>query len=137
MVKKTIKYKNWDGVEVVEDFYFNLTKAELVYMEAEEGGLRARLEHIINMSDTNEIIKFVRYLISKSYGVKSDDGRRFMKSPELSKEFEETAAYETFIDELILSDTPETNLINFMKGVLPQGLVDFDEVLNNALPAHT
>lgn len=121
MLKRTITYENWDGVKCTEDFYFNLTKAELIYMEAaEEGGLQARLDRIIRAHNGNDIVNFMRYLIRKSYGIKSPDGRKFMKSEQISDDFESTAAYDKFIEDLVLSEHADQFLLEFMNGIIPK-----------------
>lgn len=120
MLKKTIKYTDYDGIEREEDFYFNLTKAEISLMElSEAGGLKNRMERIIQAKDTKSIIEVICSLIEKSYGVKSPDGRRFIKNPELFAEFEQTEAYSAFLMEL-LSD--EKAAADFVQGILPNDL---------------
>ena len=80
MFKKTITYTDYDGNERTEDFYFNLTKAELLDMEmSTEGGLEKMINKIISTKDTVKIIAVFKDLIAKSYGEKSADGKRFIK----------------------------------------------------------
>ena len=101
MYKKSIKYVDYDGNEREEDFYFNINKAELAEMElSTSGGLEKMINRIINEKDNKEIVKLFKQLILTSYGKKSDDGRRFIKSPELSKEFSETEAFSELFMEL-------------------------------------
>ena len=101
MYKKSIKYVDYDGNEREEDFYFNINKAELAEMElSTSGGLEKMITRIINEKDNREIVKLFKQLITMSYGKKSDDGRRFIKSPELSKEFTETEAFSELFMEL-------------------------------------
>ena len=101
MYKKLIKYVDYDGNEREEDFYFNINKAELAEMElSTSGGLEKMITRIINEKDNKEIVKLFKQLILMSYGKKSDDGRRFIKSPELSKEFTETEAFSELFMEL-------------------------------------
>ena len=81
MLKKTITYTDYDGVERKEDFYFNLNKAELIEMElGTNGGLAKRIQKIVDSQDVTAIIKIFKDLVLKAYGVKSDDGKRFIKS---------------------------------------------------------
>lgn len=101
MIKKTIKYTDFDGNEREEDFYFNFTEAELAEMEySEKGGLKQKLEEIVKAKDQPEIIKHFKELILKAYGKKSPDGRQFVKNEEISKEFSYTQAYSKLFMEL-------------------------------------
>ena len=94
MLKKTITYEDFNGVERKEDFYFNLSKAEIMEMQfGTVGGLDVMLKKIIDAKDVKSIMDTFKMLILKAYGIKSDDGRRFIKSEEISKEFEQTEAY--------------------------------------------
>lgn len=118
MLKRTIEYENYDGVSVKEDFYFNLSQSELTMMEmSEDGGLAARLQSIIDKKDGKNIMTTFRDILLKSYGVKSADGRRFMKSPELSKEFSETPAFDILFTELVTN--PEKAL-EFVQAIIPK-----------------
>ena len=86
MLKKTITYKDYNGVERTEDFYFNLSKAEAMEMELSiTGGLTEMIRKIVAAQDTPTIIATFKQIILKAYGEKSPDGRRFIKSEELSK----------------------------------------------------
>ena len=110
-------YKDFNDEERNEDFYFNLTKAEITEMElSTEGGLGATIERITKAKDTPAIIKIFKELILKSYGVKSPDGKRFIKSPELSEEFAQTNAYSDLFVALA-SDSKEAAA--FVNGIMP------------------
>ena len=105
MLVKTIEYTDYDGETRKETFYFNLTEAERVEMElSKEGGYKAMLQRIIDAKDVPKLTAAFKDLILKSYGIKSDDGRRFIKSKEISEEFSQTPAYSKLFIEL-LSDT--------------------------------
>ena len=117
MLKKTITYTDYDGVERKEDFYFNLNKAELIEMElGTNGGLAKRIQKIVDIQDVTAIIKIFKDLVLKAYGVKSDDGKRFIKSKELSEEFAQTEAYANLFMELASNSEEATR---FMNGILP------------------
>lgn len=104
MLKKRIEYTNYNGDPVAEDFYFNLTKSELIRMETtEEGGLADRLQRIVDKKDVPEIMRTFEFLLAKAYGEKSPDGRRFIKSDEISKAFFETPAYDELFVELMMN----------------------------------
>lgn len=118
MIKKTIKYFDFDGNERVEDFYFHLSKAEAVEMlVSEEGGYEKYIEKIVATRDNRKIVEIFKDLVLRSYGEKSLDGRRFMKSKELSEAFSQTNAYEELFMEL--AENADVAAA-FVKGVLPQ-----------------
>lgn len=121
MLKKTITYRDYDDVERTEDHYFNISKAELVLMEhSVVGGMKKRLEKIVQAQDNVTIMEVFKDLIHRSYGIKSDDGKRFMKSEQISTEFEQTEAYSELIMELL---NDEHAAANFVNGILPKGLL--------------
>lgn len=120
MLKRTIEYANYDGVMVKEDFYFNLTRSELTMMEmSEDGGLTAKLQAIVDSKNGKLIMQTFHDLLLKSYGVKSPDGRRFMKSDEISKEFSETLAFDELFTELI---TDPEKALAFVQAIIPKEL---------------
>jgi len=101
MLKRTMTYTDFDGNERTEDFYFNLSKAEVTEMQmGVDGGLSEMLKKIVDSPDNKEIIKIFKEFLLKAYGEKSPDGRRFVKSAELSKAFSETEAYSELFMEL-------------------------------------
>ena len=86
MLKKTINYTDYNGMERKEDFYFNLNKAEVAEMElSTEGGLAEMIQKIVSSKDTPSIVKIFKDLILKAYGEKTPDGKRFVKSKELGR----------------------------------------------------
>lgn len=118
MLKKTITYVDYNGVERTEDFYFDLNKAELMEMElSEDGGLSNLIQNIVQAKNMPSLIKLFKNLILKSYGVKSPDGRRFIKSDEISLEFTQTLAYEKLYMELA---TDEKAAADFVNAIVPQ-----------------
>lgn len=113
MLKKTITFSDYDGNSRTEDFYFNLSKAELMEMElSEAGGLEQRVKRIIDSQDTPQIISIFKDLILKSYGVKSPDGKRFIKNAELVEEFVQTEAYSELFMELATDADAASKFIN-------------------------
>ena len=120
MYKKTITYPDYNGEEIKEDFYFNLTKAEILEMQLEkEGGLAEKIQAIVDSKNVPELIKIFKELILRSYGKKSDDGKRFIKSPELSREFTQTEAYSELFMELATDSDAASEFIN---GIIPANL---------------
>ena len=118
MLKKTITYKDYNGVERTEDFMFNLTKAEILEMQlTKDGGMDAAIKKkIVDAKDAPEIMKVFKDLILKSYGIVSDDGRRFIKSKEISDSFAQTEAFSMLFMELA-TDTDAASA--FVNGIVP------------------
>lgn len=117
MFKKTINYIDFDGNERSEDFYFNLTKAEIQKMAySVEGGLDNLIKKIIQTRDYSRLIELIEDLIARSYGEKSLDGRRFEKSEEILHRFTQTQAYSDLYMELSGDDK---KLLEFVKGIIP------------------
>ena len=124
MITKTITTTDYNGVEYTEEFRFNLTKAELMEWELSiPGGLTGRIKAVTDSKNAPELIKLFRELIKKSYGVKSADGRRFIKSEELYAAFEQTEAYSEIFMELI---TDADKAAAFVNGIMPN--VDGKEI---------
>ena len=117
MLKKRMTYTNFDGVEVTEDFYFNLTKAEIAEMQMVSGGISTYIRKIVDAKDSKQIVAVFKELILKAYGEKSEDGRRFMKSPEISANFAATEAYSDLFIELS-SDADKA--AEFFNAIVPQ-----------------
>ena len=117
MLKKIITYTDYNGVERTEPFYFNLSKAELMEMElGVTGGMTEMLNKIINAKDGPSLMKTFKEMIMKSYGVKSDDGKRLIKSEQLSIAFTQTEAYSVLFMELITDDKAAADFVN---GIIP------------------
>lgn len=121
MLKKSITYTDYNGTERTETFYFNISKAELMEMElGTTGGYAEMLQRIVETQDAPSLIKIFKDLIFKAYGVKSSDGKRFIKSKELSEEFAQTEAYTVLFMELATNAEAGSEFVN---GILPQDLV--------------
>lgn len=120
MFKRTIKYTDFDGTDREEDFYFHLSKAELVEMEmSKPGGMEKYITKLVQGLVSEEIIAVFKDMLLKSYGEKSDDGKRFIKSSELSKAFSETEAYSILFYQLITDAKLASEFIN---GLIPADL---------------
>lgn len=120
MLIKTIKYEDYNGTEREEEFCFHLTKAELMEMQLSiNGGLESLVRQIVMTQDTAKIIKIFKEIIIKSYGVKSLDGKRFIKDEEITKEFTQTEAYSQLFMELA---TDADKAAAFINGILPSDL---------------
>ena len=117
MLKKTIKYVDYNGTERTEDFSFNLSKAEVMEMEmSTSGGMAEMIQRIVAAQDAPAIIKIFKDLVLKAYGQKSPDGKRFIKSEELSIEFSQTEAYSQLFMELA---TDAEAAAAFVNGIVP------------------
>ena len=113
MYKITKKYTDYSDNERTEDFYFNLTEAECLEMEmSTEGGMEQMLRRIIAAQDMPTIMATFKKIILKAYGEKSPDGRRFIKSEELSTAFSQTEAYSDLFVELSTNAEAAAKFIN-------------------------
>lgn len=120
MLKKTITYTDYNGVERTEDFYFNLSKAEIMEMElGVSGGFAEMLRNIVKSNDTPTLIKIFKDLVLKAYGEKSSDGKRFIKSEEISTAFSQTEAYSILFMELATNAEEASKFVN---GIVPADL---------------
>lgn len=125
MLKQTIEFEDYNGDQTSETLYFNLNKTELIEMEALRPRLDAWLKSIggtprdLTPAESLEMLHIIKIIIERSYGVRSADGKRFEKTPEIFREFTQTAAYDAFIFWLI-EDPDRAN--TFMEGVLPKDI---------------
>ena len=136
MLVKTITYNDYDNNERTETLYFNMNKMELTEFAADlpddvfknVSGVKSiqDVANVVNKMGSRGIIKFIKELVLRSYGVKSEDGRRFIKSKELSEEFSQTIAYDMFMSELMSDDKAASNFVN---GLIPASMAgELDEV---------
>ena len=127
MLKKTITYEDYNGVERTEDFYFNLSKAEVTEMELSiTGGLSEMINKVIKAQDTPTIISIFKDLILRAYGEKSADGKRFIKNQELKDAFMQTEAYSQLFMELATDAQAASDFVN---GIIPK---DLEQQLENS-----
>lgn len=120
MLKKTVTYENFNGEEVTEDHYFNLSKAELVEMELSmDGGLSKHLQTLVESGDGGTIMRTFKTLLLDAYGKKSDDGRRFLKTQEIRDEFASSEAYSQIFMELATNADAAAEFVN---NIVPKGL---------------
>lgn len=122
MLKKTIVYEDYNGIERKEDFYFNLSKADIMKMELSiDGGMSEMLKKIVNKKDGPTIMKTFEDIILSAYGEKSADGRQFIKDEALSKAFSQTEAYSILFMELLTDDKAASDFVN---GIMPSDAKD-------------
>ena len=133
MLKREITYETFDGEEATDVFYFNISKPELLELEVDvDGGMAKMLQNIIDTRDNKAILSTFKDLVLLAYGIKSDDGKRFVKSDELREQFSQTAAYQSLFMELATDDNAA---VVFLKGCLPKDLSEaVDVVKEDILP---
>lgn len=120
MLKKTITYTDYNGLERTEDFYFNFSVAELMEMELSmDGGMIEYFNKIVAAKDAPTLIRTFKDFVLKAYGEKSSDGKRFMKSKEISEAFAQTEAYSNIFMELAFDSEKAAEFFN---GVIPQNI---------------
>ena len=130
MVKKTVTYEDYLGGTRTEVFYFNLTEAEVTKFNLQyDGGLLAYLRSIVGKQNGNAVIKFIEDILKLSYGEKSADGKRLMKSEDIYTEFSETEAYSKIFVELA---TDAKKFADFFNNILPKS---FREQLSDKEPS--
>jgi hypothetical protein len=129
MLKKTITYTDYNCLERTEDFYFNLTKAEIMEMEmSTSGGLAEMIQRIVAAQDAPAIIKIFKDLVLKAYGEKSPDGKRFIKTEEIQNGFAQTEAYSQLFMELA---TNADEAAKFINGVVPADMSQKNPAVNH------
>lgn len=120
MLKLTRTYTDYNGVQRTEDFYFNLSKAEVAEMEmGTAGGLAEMIQKVVDAKDAQAIIKVFKDILLKAYGEKSPDGKYFNKSTEISQAFASTEAYSDLFMELA---TDADFAVKFVNGIIPADL---------------
>ena len=126
MIKKTITFSGYDGQKYTEDFYFNLNEAELIEMEisAEGNSLHDGLKKMVDENNGALIMQTFKGIIQKAYGVKSEDGRRFIKNDQVLEEFVQTDAYAKLFFELC---TDAAKAAEFVNHVVPSDIKERSE----------
>lgn len=122
MVTKTLTYKDFNGVERTETFYFNLTAAELAtWQNSMEGGMADYMQKIVAANNVREMIRLFQEILDHAYGRKSADGRRFEKSPEILADFKATQAYSDLYVQLATNAQAAADFVN---ALIPANLLD-------------
>lgn len=122
MLKKTVTYEDYNGVTQTEDFYFNLTKVECMELEfgfSNGETLSGSIRTLINAGDMATVIRTIKKIVLTSYGIKSPDGKRFIKNDTIRTEFEETPAFEQIYWELV---TDAEKAADFISGIVPSSV---------------
>ena len=129
MIKKTVTYTDYNGEQRTETFYFHYTEAEILDMEmSEEGSFIDRIQRIIDAKDKTALMKLIKKFVIDAYGVKSEDGKRFMKNDELKTAFLECPAYSDIFMEMVTNDEVAADFVN---GVIPSTMKDRVAKLSN------
>lgn len=122
MIKKTVTYEDYNGEKRTETFYFHYTEAEILDMEmSEEGSFAERIQRIIDAKDKTALMKLVKKFVIDAYGVKSEDGKRFMKNDEVKAAFLECPAYSDIFMDMVTNDELAAEFVN---GVIPNTMQD-------------
>lgn len=122
MLKKTISYEDYNGEKREETFFFSLNRAELLRMNmSKRGGMERYLKNLVEENDPEKLTKMFEEIILMSYGVKSEDGSRFVKSPEVVEAFRNSAAYAELFYELA---TDTAKFADFVAGVVPADMAE-------------
>lgn len=122
MIKKTVTYTDLNGNDRTESFYFHFYESEILEMEMSvEGGFAERIQRIIDAKDQPSLIREIKKFVLNAYGVKSEDGKRFIKNDDVRAAFEQSPAYSKIFMELVMDDTVASE---FVKGVVPADMKD-------------
>lgn len=148
MLKKIIKYTDYNDNARTQEFYFYLSKKDIQTLNAkyqEDGGLSGRFNIIMNKMDMRRLLETVEDLVLTAYGEKSEDGERFIKNAKVRENFQYSAAYEALFDELTGDETAADKFSDFLRKILPndvqaniakaeaEGKVEMPEILAEAI----
>lgn len=148
MLRKVVKYTDFNDIVRTQEFYFYLSKRDIQALDAryqEDGGLSGRFNIIVNNRDSRRLLETVEDLILLSYGIKSEDGTSFNKSDSVREAFRWSAAYATLFDELTDMEENTDKFSDFLKKILPndvqaaiakaesEGKVEMPEILAEAI----
>lgn len=122
MLKRPITYTDFNGEKQTDICYFNLSMTEMMEIEvADEAGIEATIIKMTKEKDKKKLYEMFEKLVLGSYGHKTEDGKRFIKSDQIREEFKQSAAYDALLWELIAS---EQVVAEFMMAVLPKELTE-------------
>ena len=122
MIKKTVTYKDLNGTERTESFYFHYYESEILEMELSvDGGFAERIQRIIEAKDQPTLIRVIKKFVLDAYGVKSDDGKQFIKNDAVRDSFKQCPAFSKIFMDLVLDDKLASEFVN---GVVPEDMAD-------------
>lgn len=119
MIKQPITYTDYNGMERTEGFYFNLTEVELLDMNLEHVNLQDKMRALVDAKDMQAIMKLITKIIYRSYGIKSEDGKHFHKSDEISTAFMQSPAYTVLFMDML---NGKIDPVKFIKGIVPSDI---------------
>lgn len=119
MLKQRVKYEGFDGEIVEEDLYFNLTRMDLIELNDryESKDMAAYMDKIVKEKNIKELYKVLKDIVLMAYGVKSEDGKRFIKNQTVKDEFAESLAFSQLIEDFHETDTA---MSDFVTGITSQ-----------------
>lgn len=123
MLKQRVKYEGFDGELIEEDLYFNLTRMDLIELNDryESKDMAAYMDKIVKEKNIKELYKVLKDIVLMAYGVKSEDGKRFIKNQTVKDEFAESLAFSQLIEDFHETDTAMsdfvTGITNQIKGL--------------------
>ena len=125
MLKKTITYTDLNDAENTEDYYFHINKGEMMQMQLSEGmALDVKIDRLIQTRDYKEIVAIIESFIDRSYGVRSENGKSFIKNPKQLELFKSSEAYSELVWSLY---TDEDEMRDFIFGIFPSNLKEVTE----------
>lgn len=106
MLKQTVKYESFDGELITEELYFNLTRMDLLELNDRYDGddLAVYIEKIQEEKNVKALYTVLKDIVLMAYGVKSEDGKRFIRNDQVRKEFEESLAFAQLIEDFHETD---------------------------------
>lgn len=121
MIKKTVTYKDFNDEEQTDELLFHMSKADLIQLQMEEGGdgFGEYIQQITDAEDSAEVWRIFKKILKMSFGKKSPDGKRFIKTDEQWDEFTSSEAYSTLVMDL-MSDP--NAMAEFITKLVPQDL---------------
>lgn len=123
MYKTDITYTDYNGIDRTETLYFGFNKLEILKLQAQHnGGFVEYLNRIAKAKQIEDLMNAYEGLISMSYGVKSDDGTTFVKSPEVLSKFKSSPAYSEFLMKLLSDEN--NDVVKFITGIMPSDYVE-------------
>lgn len=146
MLKKIIKYTDFNDMARTQEIYFYLSKKDIQVLNANyDGGLQGQFTKIMNKLDMKALLQTVEDIVLAAYGEKSEDGTKFIKNAKVREDFQYSAAYEALFDELTTGEDAADKFSDFLRKVLPndvqaqiakaeaEGNVEMPEILAEAI----
>lgn len=119
MLKQRVKYEGFDGEIIEEDLYFNLTRMDLIELNDryDSKDMAAYMDKIVKEKNVKELYRVLKDIVLMAYGVKSEDGKRFIKNQTVKDDFAESLAFAQLIEDF---HETETAMSDFVTGITKQ-----------------